>query len=540
VKAKRRILLVGRRALASVGVAVLVCVAVGFENHATASPATTLTVGVLAEPPTLNPLAPASTETHDITDLLFLKLLDEQGDFIGFGPRLAREWHFGADSLSITFELRDDVRWSDGAPVTARDVRFTWELETDTLVAWPSRSLKQRIRDVEVVDDRTVTFHFTERYPYQLMDANDGVILPSHLLAGVPRDQLRTHEFGRRPVGDGPYRLARWEPGQYIELEANDDYYEGSPVVDRVVFKFVADMVTLMTQLKKGEIDLLESVPYDQQRELLEGYPDIEIYRYPSRRIDFISWNLTRELFSGADVRRALTMAINRQELIETVWGGNAVECTSPIPSVLWAYDDSIRPIPFDPDRAREILAGLGWKDTDDDGVLDKDGAPFEFELITNQGNQQRVDVCTMVESYLRRIGVEANIRTMEFGTFIGKVRAGDYDACVLQLKMGTKPDITNTWHSSSVPPNGTNVSFYRNAEVDSLIEQARATIDPEVARPLWSRVQRIIYHDQPFTFIAIPDEVNALDGRFCNVQPNAISFFANLRYWRVEPDCAE
>jgi peptide/nickel transport system substrate-binding protein len=502
-----------------------------------ASP-TTLTVGLLSEPGSLNPLTIASTQGQDIVGRVYLNLLEEQGDFLSFEPRLARRWWFSDDSLSITFELRDDVRWHDGEPVTARDVRFTWQLQMDTTVAWMNRHIKERIDDVEVVDDRTVVFRFAERYPHQLMDANDGVILPRHVLAHVPRGELRTHPFGRNPVGNGPYRLSRWESGQYLELVANDDYYEGPPAVDRVVFKFVPDMVGLMTQLKKGEIDLLESVPADQQRVLSEGYDDIELYRYPSRRIDFISWNTLRTPFDDARVRRAMTMAIDRRELIATVWGGYARECTGPVPPVLWAHDDSIEPLPFAPDSARALLAKAGWRDTDGDGVRDLDGQPLAFEIVTNHSNQQRVDVCTMVERYLGRVGVEVDIRTMEFGTFIGRVQDGDYDACVLQVKVATKLDLTDTWHSDSHPRNGYNISFYSNPEVDRLIEEARVCLDQERARALWSRAQRIIYRDQPYTFVAVPDEVHALHRRFCNVRPNAISFFANLRHWSVAPDC--
>lgn len=498
-----------------------------------------LTVGLLSEPSTLNPLVATSTETKDIIWRVFLKLLDEQPDYLNFTPRLAETWTFSADSLTITFRLRDDVRWTDGKPVTAEDVRFTWELQVDTLVAWPSRSLKQHIRDVEVIDRLTVAFHFAKRYPYQLMDANDGVILPRHLLGEVPRDQIRDHPFGRNPVGNGPYMIARWEPAQYIELIRNPDYYETDcPSIENVVFKFVPDMVTLITQLKKGEIDLLESIPNDQLPELADKYPRVKIYTYPSREYWYVAWNLEKDLFATANVRRALTMAIDRNEIIQTLWGGRATECKSPIHSSLWAHDNGIESIPFDPEEARRNLKELGWADRDGDGVLDKDGSPFEFELITNHSAQLRVDVATMVEAHLAKIGVKVNIRTLEFQAVVEKLLSSNYDSCVLGWGTATKPDITNHWHSTAVPPNGYNISSYRNPEVDDLIDEAKVELDRERALALWSRVQRIIYDDQPFTFLLIPYEVNALDERFCNVEPNAISFFYNLRYWRSGGDC--
>jgi peptide/nickel transport system substrate-binding protein len=500
---------------------------------------TTLTVGLLSEPPSLNPLAATSNETKDIVWQIFLKLLDEKPDYLNFAPRLARSWTFSEDSLSIQFHLRDDVRWSDGTPVTAEDVKFTWELHTDTLVAWRSRSLKKSISNVEVIDPHTVEFQFDHRYPYQLMDANDGVILPRHLLVDIPREQLRQHAFGRNPVGNGPYKLARWEPEQYIELVKNPDYYEpGKPHIDRIVFKFVPDIVTLTTQLKKGEIDLLESFPSDQLKVLTRRYPGIKVYTYSSREYWFVSWNSKRSLFAEADVRRALTMAIDREEIISTLWGGNASVCTSPIYNNLWAFDSSIEPIPYDPAGSRDKLAALGWRDSDGDGVLDKDGIPFEFELITNNSSQQRMDVATMVEAYLGAVGVRARIRAMEFRAVVERLFSFEYDSCVLGWGTPTKPDITSHWHSAAMPPDGYNISGYHNPEVDRLIDQAKVELDRERAKHLWSQVQRIIYRDQPFTFLLIPDEVTALDGRFCGVEPNAISFFYNLRDWRVGADC--
>jgi len=524
---------------ATAGILVACVLVAAFARSSQRSSGSTLTVGLLSEPATLNPVVATSNETKDIVWRLFLKLLDEKPDYLTFEPRLARAWEFSEDSLAVTFYLRDDVRWTDGTPVTAEDVRFTWQLQTDTLVAWRSRSLKQHITNAEVVDRNTVTFHFDQRYPYQLMDANDGVILPKHLLEKVPRDQLRDHPFGRNPVGNGPYKLGRWEPEQFIELVRNPDYYEaGKPAVGRVIYEFVPDMVTLMTRLKKGEIDLLESIPNDQVSGLAKSYPRLRIYSYPSREYWFVSWNSRDDLFNTAGVRRALTMAIDRREIIETLWGGRAGECKSPIHEGLWAFDGSIEPIPFDPDRARRELESLGWSDGGSDGVLEKDGRRFEFEMITNNSSQQRVDVATMVEAYLGKIGVKVNIHTMEFRAVVDRLFSFEYGSCVLGWGTATKPDITSHWHSSAIPPNGYNISSYDNPEVDDLIERARVELDRERARELWARVQRTVYEDQPFTFLLIPHEVTALDGRFCNVKPNAISFFYNLRDWRVAPDC--
>lgn len=497
-----------------------------------------LVIGLLSDPKTLNPLVASSIEAKNIIGLMYMTLLDEQGDFLSFEPRLAREWEFSSDSLVITFHLRDDVVWHDGEPVTAEDVRFTWELEKDTLVAWSGRNLKDRIKNVEVVDANTVSFHFDARYPYQLMDANDGVILPKHVLENVPRREIRTAPVGREPVGNGPFRFVRWVSEQYIELEKNPLYFEkGRPYLARVVFRIVPDMTTLVTQLKSGEIDCLESIPTDAVAEIKSAYPDIEIISYRSRHHNFVSWNLDAPLFGDRDTRRALAMAVNTGEMIQTLWGGLAEPSVGPMHPVLWAHDPSMTPIPFDPEGAAKILEAKGWKDQDGDGVLDKDGRPFEIEMITNQGNQLRSDIMTMVQEYLRKIGVRVHPRSFEWNTFIGRVVSGEYQSCVLGWKVGTKADLTNFWHSSSMPPGGYNISRYRNAEVDSLIDLARTTLDPDVARPVWYRCQRIIYDDQPILFLSVPHEVVGLRRGYRGVKPNAIGFFVNLHEWYISDE---
>jgi peptide/nickel transport system substrate-binding protein len=495
--------------------------------------ATTLVVGTRAEPKTLNPVAITASESQQIAALLFQKLLEEQDDFMSFKPQLARSWVFSADSLDVTFLLRDDARWSDGEPVTASDVRFTWEVETDTTVAWPSASIKAHIRDVEVKDPHTVVFHFDQRSIYQLMDANDGVILPSHLLASIPRRELKSAPFGRAPVGNGPYVLSRWDAGQLIELARNPKYAGTPPRVERVVIKFVPDAVTLTAQLQAGEIDLLESVQASDLAGIKARRGDVQILDTPSRRLSFVAWNATRAPFDNAVVRTAMTAGIDRRAIIANVWGGHARECTSPIVPLLWAYDPSIKAIKYDAKGARAALEKLGWRDTNADGVLDRGGKPFEFELLVNDA-QNRVDIATLIQAQLKLAGVKVDVRVMEYGAYIDRILAMDYDAAVVEWKVQTKVDLTQLFATSASRPNGYNFVGYSNAAVDRLIDKALAERDMRSARPLWSRVQRVIYLDQPYTFIAVPDELTAVDDRFCNVKPSPISIFAHIIDWRI------
>jgi peptide/nickel transport system substrate-binding protein len=205
----------------------------------------------------------------------------------------------------------------------------------------------------------------------------------------------------------------------------------------------------------------------------------------------------------------------------------------------LWAFDPGIEALAYDPGAGRAILGRHGLRDTDGDGVLD-DGAghPFQFELLVNDA-QNRVDVVTMIEAQLKAIGVKVNLRVMEYGAYIDRILAMDYDAAFVEWKVATKVDLTGLFHTRSMRPKGFNFVAYSNPEVDRLIEEALAQNDRAAAKALWSRVQRLIYDDQPYTFVAVPQELTAVDDRFCNVLPNAISFFANLPDWGIKPDCA-
>lgn len=499
---------------------------------------TTLVIGLLSDPGTLNPLYASSTQAKDIVERMFLKLLDEESDFVRFRPRLAESWSFSSDGLQLTFHLRRDVTWHDGTPCTAHDVKFTWECQTDTLVSWPGRHLKDRITAVDVLDDYTVRFQYSNPYPYQLMDANDGVILPRHLLDRIAKEKLRTCDFNRSPVGNGPYRFTRWESKQYLILEKNPDYYNAGTVkIERIVFRIIPDMITLLSQLKAGEIDCLESIPPDDAESIKREFPQLRLYTYPSRSMTFISWNCTNELLGDEEVRRALGMAIDRRAIIETVWRGMAEECRSPMHPVLWAFDTAIEALPFNPAASRAILEAHGWSDRNGDSVLDREGEAFSLEMISNYGNQQRIDIMTMVQAQLKKIGVNVELRVLGWNAFIEQITGFEYDSCVMGWKVGTRADLMEFWHSSSIGSGGMNIAGFRDPIVDVRIGEARNTLDREAARKLWNDCQRIIYQAQPFCFIAVPYEIYALDRRFTNVEPNPITFFYNLEEWGITGD---
>ncbi len=494
----------------------------------------TLVVGEINDFESLNPMGTTDAHARDIYNLMFLSLLDEHPDFLTFGPRLADSWEFSADHRALTFNLRKDVSWSDGMPVTAQDVVATFLAQKDPATLWAGRPLKEHIDSVRALDDHTVVYHFSRAYPYQLMDANDGPILPKHVLDRVKREEIRKLPVEQLPT-DGPFRLRAWVKGQLLTLVPYEKYYEkGKPYLEKVIFKIIPDQVTLLTQLKNGEIDCMEMVPPGDFDDLKKNHPEFQIFEFPTRAYNYIGWNAARPLFKSPRVRRALTMAIDRKLIIDNIYYGYAQECTSPFPPLIWAYNPDIKPIPYDAAAARQLLAGEGFGDSNGDGWLDRGGTRFEFALITNYGNQNRSDIQVMVQEMLRKVGVKVNPVTLEWTAFLEKVKSGDYDAMVNAWRVGTKADLSPIWACASRGPDGYNRVNYCNPLVDSLNAAASCMLDFEKARPIFCRVQALIYEDQPYTFLNVPYARNALHGRFRNAKPDAIGMYHYLHDWWV------
>ncbi len=494
----------------------------------------TLVIGEISNFESLNPMGTTDAHARDIYKLMFLTLLVEQGDFLTFTPRLARSYEFSGDRKLLTFHLRDDVVWSDGIRCTAHDVEATFMAQKDPEVLWSSRHLKEYIDSVRAIDDYTAVYYFNRVYPYQLMDAVDGPIMPKHFLESIPAGEIRMIPAEDLPT-NGPFRIGEWIRGQSLTLLPYDRYYEkDKPYLERAIFKIIPDQVTLLTQLRSGEIDCMESIPPGEVGSLKDNNPEIEILSYPSRVYIYIGWNNGHPLFESRTVRRALTMAIDRKLIIDNLRFGYAEECTSPFVPILWAYNPGIEPIPFDPERAVEILAGEGFTDSDMDGWLDRNGERFEFELITNYGNQIRMDVQVMVQEMLRKIGIKVNIEQFEWTVFLDRIKASDFEAMVNAWRVSTKADLSPIWACKARGPGGYNRINYCNAVVDSLNDLACGMLDFEEAKPLFFQVQEIIYEEQPYTFLYVGHALNALHRRYRNVKPNAVSFYHNLHEWRV------
>ena len=517
--------------------AVLLAVCAGCAKKDRAAQGGTLVVGEINDYEGLNPMSTTDAHARDVYNLLFLSLLDEQSDLLNFAPRLAQSWEFSADRLDLTFRLRADVYWSDGVPVTSRDVAATFAAQKDSLTRWASRHLKAHIDSVSVIDDHTIVYHYAKAYPYQVMDANDGPIMPKHVLDRIPHA-----EFGKLPIEqiptNGPFKFHSWIKGQTLTLARNERYYEkGKPYLERVIFKIIPDQTTLLTQLKSGEIDCMEMIPPGEMHDIRNNYPELAIYDFPTRVYGYIGWNASKPLFASVRVRTALTMAIDRALINENIYYGFAQECTSPFPPIIWAYNPNIEPVPFDTAGARRIFAEEGFRDTNGDGWLEKNGKRFEFDLITNHGQQLRSDILVMVQDMLRKTGIKVNVAALEWTIFLERIKSGNYDAQLNAWRVGGKADLAPIWSCEARGPVGYNRVDYCNPLVDSLNAAATGMLDFDEAKPLFWRIQELVYDDQPYTFLNVQRARNVVNRRYKDVKPDAISMYHYLQDWWVSEE---
>jgi peptide/nickel transport system substrate-binding protein len=424
-------------------------------------------------------------------------------------------------------------------PVTAEDVLFTYRTALDDQVAYPRRTAYfQMVEGAELVDSLTVRFDFVQPHSEPLDPFTQWSVMPRHILGAIPPSAIATAPFGRAPVGNGPFKFHSWKPNQEIVFVANDSFPQslgGRPFLDRIVFRIVPEQTTLQTELRAGTVDLIRAVP-PQEAKSVDAEPNLRLVDYADRSFGYIAWNTRDPLFSDWRVRQALSLAIDREKLVSALlYGYGTIGVSFVLPSIVpWAVDAELEPLPFAPDSARALLAAAGWKDSDGDGVLDKDGKRFRFTLKTNKGNDLREDATVIIQSDLRKIGVEAVPQLVEWTVFLGQLNNKEFQAYLSSWVYDSfKLDPSDIFHSRSIDRKY-NRSSYANPVVDSLIDAALSKVDREEAKPLWYRFQRIVRDEAPYTFLFYDRERIGLNERLRGAEMDARGYLVNAPRWWI------
>lgn len=458
----------------------------------------------------LNPILAQDSASSAITGLVFNGLIKYSRDLQGFVGELAESWEIKeGPEPEITFHLRKGVYWHDGRAFTAEDVKFTYDKIMDEKTNTVRRSDYELVKKAEVVDP--YTFRVTYKQPFSpgLGTWSMGII-PKHLLE---KEDINTTSFNRRPVGTGPFRFVEWVTDEKIVVEANPQYFEGKPHLDRIIYRIIPETsLSEMELLTKG-VDYYGVLPHQFQR--MSEVPFLKIYSQPALSYTYIGYNLKNPLFQDRRVRQAFTHAINREEIVQYVLYGYGTVISGPFPSHLWYYNPSVKPLPYDLQKARELLTEAGWRDTNGDGVLDKEGTPFRFKLITNSGNDIRRDVGVLVQRQLRELGIDVTFEIYEWSIFLKNfINAKHFDACILGWGLSPDPDDYMIWHSSQIEK-GFNFISYKNAGADRLWEEGRKEYSVEKRKQIYWRIHELIAEDQPYTFLFSPLGIVALQNKF-------------------------
>lgn len=475
--------------------------------------------------------------SHEVGGLIYNGLVKRDRDLTLVGD-LADRWTISRDCRDITFHLRPGVRWHDGRPFTADDVVFTYETMVHPKTPSAYKEDFYAVSSVSAVDPLTVHVSYAQARA-KALQSWAMAMLPRHLLEPYVREG-RLREAPQNwvaPVGTGPYRFKELRAGEKIVLVANPDYFMGKPYISRVVYRIIPSQATIFLELKAKGVDVanLTALQYRRQTEYPAFRKAFHKFRYPSSAYTYFGFNLRDPRFADRRVRQAFAHAIDKQTLITGVLFGLGREATGPYKPGTWVYNPHVATYPYDPARARALLAQAGWKETNGDGLLVKDGRPFTFTILTNQGNDERKKVAEIIQASLREIGVGVEIKTIEWSSFIREyIRKRRFEAIVLGWSIGWDPDQYDIWHSSKTGPDELNHISYANPEVDELLERGRSSCVNAERKKYYDRLQEVLAEDQPIIFLYFRDALPVVSSRVHGIVPSPNGIMFNFTEWYV------
>lgn len=433
-------------------------------------------------------------------------------------------------AMLIKFKMRDGVRFSDGHPLTADDVVFTYDFTMDPKINSPrDKAYLSRIAKVEKTAPDEVTFTFTEPY-FEAFELAAGLgILPKHFYGAFePEDFNQSVGY---LLGSGPYRLPdpkSWKPGTLIQLVRNDRYWGVQPAFDRMIWQEISNDVAHLQAFRNGDIDLFAAQP-EQYKDMIADAALLDRtqhyeYQNPVGGYRYIAWNQSRggtpTIFADPRVRQAMTMLIDRQRMIQEVMLGYAVIATGPFNPLSKQYNPDVQPWPYDVDRAKSLLREAGFEDRNGDGVIEsKDGKPFEFKLTYPSGSANYEKMVLFLKDAYARAGIVLNPDPLDWSVMVERLNNKNFEAITLAWTAGIEGDIYQMFHSDQMQPGGDNFMSYHSEALDKLIMQARQDINEETRMPLWRQAHQVLHDDQPYTFLFFPKSLVFLDKRIENVQ---------------------
>lgn len=493
----------------------------------------TLVAGTIGEPSILIPMLASDSASHEVSGLIYNGLIKYDTDLTIIGD-LAKSWDISPDGLTITFHLREGIFWEDGVPFTAEDVLFGFRKITDSATPTAYSEEFRQVKNAVAVDQHTFRVSYAQPYAPALSSWGNLTVLPKHLLEG---SDITKCGLTRKPIGLGPFKFKEWVPGEKLTLVANMTYFEGRPFLDSYIYRFIPDPATLFLELQAGAIDFMALTPLQYSRQTNNDYfkQNFQKFRYPTFSYTYLGFNFLHPWFQDKRIRQAIAYAIDKQEIIDGVLLGLGASATGPYVPNTWPYNPAVNTYAYNPERAKKLLMEAGWIDSNSDGILEKDGTPFEFTILTNMGNSLRLNAATIIQWRLSKVGIKVDIRVLEWSTLINEfIDKKRFQSLLLGWSIGLDPDQFDIWHSSKTREKELNFVSYKNEEVDRLLEQGRRIFKTAERKVIYDRFQRIIADDVPYVFLYVPFALPIVHQRFKDIRSTPIGITYNINRWYV------
>jgi peptide/nickel transport system substrate-binding protein len=497
-----------RRALASI---VTVTMALSlWVAPVTAQPAGTLVVGLVAEPVNLDPPQVTDLNSNRVGRRIVETLVTFPEESTQVVPGLAESWTISKDGLQYTFKLRRGITFHDGTPLNAEAVKFSIERQINP--SHPAYKLGKypfanfffgNVKAVEVLSEERVAFLLNEPRASFLSILTAGaasIVSPTAVMKWGP-------DYPTHPVGTGPFRFASWDRGQRVVLEKNPTYWKYPVKVERVIYRPIVEDQARLTELLTGTLDVIVGVPADFVSQL-EQNPKITLLKQVGAHVWYLGMNNQKKPFDDKRVRQALNYAVNKDAIVKDVLKGTGASSRGPVLPGTWGADPALKAYPYDPERAKKLLAEAGY--------------PNGFSTTlwvpeSGSGMQAPVAMSTVMQSNLKAVGVNVSLQTMEWGAYLAKLRTKEQELFALSWMAGTEdPDMVMypLLHSSQWTPVGPNRALYKNPRFDALLQQARLTTDQAKRAQLYKEAQRILVDDAPWVFVDHEIQIAALSKR--------------------------
>lgn len=493
-----------------------------------------LVIGMQQEPEILNEAVNSMVAVVYVCNLIFSKFV-KHDDAMRLVPDLITEvptienGGISADHLVYTYHLRQDAFWHDGVPVTSKDVEFSYRVMTHPDINVETRQGWDIVESVETPDEHTVIFTLSEVYANFAGDCfYDESVLPEHLLSDALGDRFQSHPFHTAPVGSGPFVFGEWISGSHITVRANEAYYGEGPFLAEITIKFVPDGNALLMQLETGSVMGIDNAP-DELLALSEDLAGTTVYRNPALFNEHLDVNCEVPVLSDRRVRRAIAIAIDRKEISEKIYNGVWIPAYSDEhPGSPYHNGYGAEKLSYDPQEARQLLAGAGWKDSDGDGIRERDGKKLELEITSTAGRASRERTQVVLQKQLSGVGIDLKIRnyhpTVLFASWDdrGILKRGDFDLALYAFLTPPDPSTKEGSYSADFfPPKGQNNSRFRNDELTRLLSAGSATVGFDERKKIYDKVARILTEELPIIPLLWVTQLDAMPAALENYRPN-------------------